>query len=623
MSIGPIATGSGPIRDVHLGRFRGPTILNDVSEAVGDALESVGGGVVPGERRARPLTLTLPLYGNATEADPYEAGLRMRRQMRSLMENTRLKLLTLYFQFSPDTELNGWLIIGGGEITLGEGGISFADFRLALSDCYKVGSRRTHRPARRVELYDRRLSTTARDVLGTVFSTDFSGLTALAVSYLPVGVTDVTGVGKRVVSFGSRASLGGSVPVVVGASHAEVLSFERPEASENSADDVVVYDRRGQSASSPLSWGARVLQDGPILFVRLGELPGATIPVDSSDSSLAGVYVGTPQLAYTPSAVLDTDTAAGLNGQYGIYARFADVSALSITGSISSEGWILPLAGTPNLVINPYGEAEVHPWTTSVTAITSPTLIVSTAWTFQGASSFRLQGTTSNATNTLTALSGIDGEMRATPSTNYTAQARIHVVAAGAGAQAIIRLRSLDAANASLSLTDSAPISISAGNDYTVSVTHATHASATQVRVEIILQNGANATAYDVYFDEVQVVAGSAAVASATLRPRFDSIVSKWRSTGTGRSYRFGYDWHFNQLVLEISTDGTVSGTTRRTFSLALATGVSVHIGFAYDSTTGTATFYRNGVVLGQSSGAAAGIFDSATSLTIGKWESD
>ena len=84
-----------------------PTIFEDIGESVGDAIEAIGGGIVPGERRGRTIQLNLPAHGTPDDIDPYSEGFKMRRQLRSLMENARARLQGIYFRFGidPRTEL--------------------------------------------------------------------------------------------------------------------------------------------------------------------------------------------------------------------------------------------------------------------------------------------------------------------------------------------------------------------------------------------------------------------------------------------------------------------------------------------------------------------------------------
>lgn len=215
---------------VTLGPLALPTLKGDVTETMGDQLETIGAGVVPGERRPRPLTLRIPVHGEVIDTDRWNAGLRLRRQLRALLENSAARLQGLYLNWSVDPELNCWLLIGGGDLKYATGGITFADFEVELTDCYRVANRRTHRDARRVITIDRRLVTTPRDQLGTLFSTDFAAATDLNRHFCPVEATDLVRVALR-----SRAPSGpwttgeGSLRVVDGLLDGEVVDFEQAE----------------------------------------------------------------------------------------------------------------------------------------------------------------------------------------------------------------------------------------------------------------------------------------------------------------------------------------------------------------------------------------------------------
>lgn len=232
--------------DVRLGRLSLPTVLEGVKETVGDQLDAVGAISLAGERAPKQFPLTLPIYGPSSEDDCYELGLRLRRQLRSLLRNPKARLEGLYFNWSVDPELNAWLLVGRGEITEGDGGITFADFKAELAEVTIAGGPRTHRPGRRLEAHDRRLSTTARDYRGTFFSTDFAAEPAEVRHYLPVGTSDLVGAGERVVDIGAhtRASAEGPVPYVLAAMPGEPVTFEQSEADRHKGD-VVIFDRRG------------------------------------------------------------------------------------------------------------------------------------------------------------------------------------------------------------------------------------------------------------------------------------------------------------------------------------------------------------------------------------------
>lgn len=234
------------IADFKLGRMVFPTIYEGFKEAVGDTLDTVGAGLAAGERKPRSFPLTIPVRASSHELDPYADGDRMRRQVRSLMDNARLRLGGLYMEVAFDAEQNGWMLIGGGDLEYAEGGVTLADYKLTLNDAYRVGQRRTHRRALRIEARDRRLSTTPRDTERLVYSTGFAASLAVVQVALPHGVTDVLSRAPGGVSQAPAAETvdGGSVTLVKGVIHGDVVSYEQPE-EDMDLGDVLVFDRRG------------------------------------------------------------------------------------------------------------------------------------------------------------------------------------------------------------------------------------------------------------------------------------------------------------------------------------------------------------------------------------------
>lgn len=195
---------------------------------------------------------------STTVTDPSKPGERLRRQARSMFDNDALMLAGISFKFAVDPDLNGWLVMAGGELSYTDGGVSVSDYGLELRDAYKVGSRWTHRPARRFEVYDRRLATTPRDILGVYYSTDFAGFNPMATKWwhaLPVASSDVVGQSSTMGTPTLLTGQYGTTPIVFDRPHGEVVSFEHA-ASDEGRNDVVVYDRRGRtyptgSASDP------------------------------------------------------------------------------------------------------------------------------------------------------------------------------------------------------------------------------------------------------------------------------------------------------------------------------------------------------------------------------------
>lgn len=160
--------------DLHIGPLSFPTLLEGASEAVGDALETVGAGVVPSGRRARSFKLALPIHGEKSDDDPYGAGERLRRQVRAFMNNAPARLRGQYVSFAADQQLDGWYVFGDGELEYADGGPSISEYRLTLSDAYRIATRKSHWEGRRYEVYDRTSSEVPRDFYGRVFNSAFS-----------------------------------------------------------------------------------------------------------------------------------------------------------------------------------------------------------------------------------------------------------------------------------------------------------------------------------------------------------------------------------------------------------------------------------------------------------------
>lgn len=241
------------LSDFKLGRMAFPTLEGDFKEAVGDALEVVGAGLVAGERKPRSLNLIIPVRASSAELNPYADGDRMRRQVRSLMENSAARLSGLYIKVAFDPEQNGWMLIGGADLEYGEGGLAFADYKLSLADAYIVGQRRTVRPARRITVFDRRLSTTPRDYEKLFYGTDFSPGSGLAALTLPSGVSDIRSSSPGTTKVGNSfaTSDGGVLWPIKGTANGDVLHFEQAEA-EMGLGDVLILDRRGNKGPATL-----------------------------------------------------------------------------------------------------------------------------------------------------------------------------------------------------------------------------------------------------------------------------------------------------------------------------------------------------------------------------------
>lgn len=231
--------------DLKLGRIWLPTLKGDHSLTLGNGLEAVGRAVYGGEDRPRDLKLTLPIRGeHGDDVDPRAIANRLRRQIVALLENDAARLPALPLHWTPFPDRDAWVAIGGGELSDEEPGPTLGEYVLELSDVKRVGTAYTHRQGRRLRYADRRLSTTPRDVLRTLFASDFSTIPSLPLHFLPVSTTDFLGSGRSVLAASVRRALGGDVPVLASRPFDDVVSFEQAAYGEDGAD-VLIFDRRG------------------------------------------------------------------------------------------------------------------------------------------------------------------------------------------------------------------------------------------------------------------------------------------------------------------------------------------------------------------------------------------
>jgi len=280
--------------DVRVGPLAFVTPADHVSESIGDGLDVVGSSIVASERRPRPLKLKLPVRGYHREIDPKEAGLRLKRQVRQALDNARLRLWGFFFMWSVDPDLDCWLMIGGGELSESDPGISFGEYDLELSDVYIVGRPGTHRPARRAAILDRRGGVHARDTRQLLYSLDFASQELPAEPIvLPGDSVDLVSTGNRPVA---STSLG---PERVGARHlwrtaagmdAEVISY-RPDSlllpdrkrylDLDSLGSVRVWDLSNATPYPPLPAGYATARDeSPELYYGWEQVFGDVLTPD-------------------------------------------------------------------------------------------------------------------------------------------------------------------------------------------------------------------------------------------------------------------------------------------------------------------------------------------------------
>lgn len=235
------------VLDVTLGPLKFATLREAVAEQLGDTLDTVGPVVRPGERRARPMRLVLPVHGEDGGLLGYEEGQLLRSQVRALVENTAARLQGLYFAWAQDPDLDGWMIVSTAELEEDSpgSGATFADWKLTIEG-YRVATTRTHREARRLEAFDRRLATTPIDTLGKLFGGAFPTSAPQTALHWPItGHTDGIGGGVFIDRENGYRYLK-EMP------HGGLYSFER-DPSIPDLYAVQVVDRAGQP-DLPFAW---------------------------------------------------------------------------------------------------------------------------------------------------------------------------------------------------------------------------------------------------------------------------------------------------------------------------------------------------------------------------------
>ena len=406
----PVVPSSG-VTLLTLGRLALPTIGKDFKEGVGEPLDTTGAGVALGQRRPKMFGLELPLFvipDGTTGGDPVYAGMRMRRQLRSLLQNHVLRGQGIYLAFLADPEVNGWVMVGNGQIAYADGAVVFGNFLLTLDEIYKVADRTTYRPGVRCVNADLRLSTTPRDLLEQIYSVDFAGSGALAWNYLPPGTSCHASTAGSALSFVTWGGKDGAGEVVIGALSDEVVAFEQPEANRN-LGQVVAYDRRGNLTGPsagpdplweevygkewPWSWQTTGIPDAPVLdngrcrvrFDGTVGLPGFRLDVwtGTAWSEQAKVVFG----RRGPSAVSDdTWVSAGLTEACTpertvmqiVMRSTADGNSLEVIYVTLQRGW-----SGPRFEIYPLAAGTVRG--ASISLYTTTTSVASTrvanAWT--------------------------------------------------------------------------------------------------------------------------------------------------------------------------------------------------------------------------------------------------
>lgn len=167
-----------------------------------------------------------------------------------MLNNTPLKIQGYFYViYSDDPEQNGWYVPDFGQLADVEGSVGLATgtWKLEQVAWLLAGHRRINREARNIWMKDLRTGLNRRDFLGFIYSTDFSALTALALTPFPHGAFSISNAvsGQMAATFPFLAGRDGGVcQVAVGLSDLATVAYDRPDGAWG-ASDVIVYDRQG------------------------------------------------------------------------------------------------------------------------------------------------------------------------------------------------------------------------------------------------------------------------------------------------------------------------------------------------------------------------------------------
>ena len=245
------------------------------AEPVGESVGMLGAVPVPTGRSGLKVSPELSTWAAGTGGTATDRQ-RVRRQLRAMLNNLPLRQRGFYIAWSEDSEQDGWYVPGAA--TLEQDGIDVGQtlHKITGLELALLGRKRTHRRAVVARVADRRLSTTPRDVLRRVYSTDFSTLTALAQAALPSNPTDIIVHGATAAQVLTAAESGyqsASLNRLIGAPDLTVVSFEQVDASRN-LGDVVILDRKG--TTTMLTTGPQAVWEevyGPDTPLTAGDVP--------------------------------------------------------------------------------------------------------------------------------------------------------------------------------------------------------------------------------------------------------------------------------------------------------------------------------------------------------------
>lgn len=287
------------------------------NEQLGDPVTNMGGTPIPALRSALRHAVSLATFAPDGASDTVADRLRIRRQLRSLLNNSLAKLQGgIYVLYSDDPENSGWYVVDQGLLTDldGSSGLATGAWKLEQVVWMPAGHMRTNREARNIWVKDLRTGLYPRDALRWLQSTDFSVLPAIALNVLPNGVTSIisTLTGQVVLTQPLPTGRdGGACKLCAGLSDLACVSYERPESALN-LSDVIVYDRRGLTSQLPETQYENLIPNPSFEY----DATGATSPAGGwiANGSVGGTFaVQTGWSLSGAKSLRRTGTTAGVD----------------------------------------------------------------------------------------------------------------------------------------------------------------------------------------------------------------------------------------------------------------------------------------------------------------------
>lgn len=349
-------------------------------EAIGDPVTNLGGAAIPAPRQAIRHQVTVSTLSGDFYSDSLAQRLANRRRLRSMFNNTDLKLQGyFYVQYSDDPEQNGWYVPDYGQLQDMDGasGLATGAWKMDLVAWIKAGHLRTNREARNIWMKDLRLGLAWRDTLKMIYSQDFYWLPALCLSQIPPGAVSASNAvnGQRVSLVPMPIGRDGGIcqqvagPIEPAIGNAQTanninpdlacIAFDRAESSMFTGDQRVL-DRRG-NLTGPF-YALNVEQDGPTSYYRFNQSDVLVDSLGINNGSFFGT--NTANLLDATGAWPSFENGVAGMSTDGAGASVVSSSAQAFDGTFSALVTAPTAGGNSDLYVNNAIQTPVVPGVT-------------------------------------------------------------------------------------------------------------------------------------------------------------------------------------------------------------------------------------------------------------------